>query len=108
MARKLQKNKWIKFPGDDDIKFLIRPFSVLFLKTLPSDLDTITPEMMWEIFNGAVLDWKGFNDPEGNDLICNERNKRMVAEEFNDILTFVFTESINSQQDVIKEKEIKN
>jgi len=36
MARTLSKNKWIKFPEDEEIQFKLRPFSPLHLKSMPT------------------------------------------------------------------------
>lgn len=107
MSRKLQKNKWVSMPDEDDVKFLMRPFSVLHLKTIPTD-DKVTAEIMWEVFNAAIMGWEGLNDDEGKPLACNETNKRLVAEQFQDILSFVFTESISKVEGQISDKESKN
>lgn len=107
MSRQIKKNRWITFPEDPEIQFLIRPFSILFLKTLPSDTSKITPSMMWDTFNSCVIQWKGLKDLNDEDLACNEVNKRAIAEHFEDILSFVFKESINKEGD-ITEVEVKN
>ena len=106
MSRKIKKNKWISFEEDLEIQFLVRPFSVLYLKSIPATSD-ISPDLMWEVFDGVVVDWKGFFDENEKPLPCTTENKRIIAEQFNDLLTFVFTQSLNEDTGVTG-KEIKN
>ena len=92
MAKKIKKDRWIALPDDAEVQILIKPFSVLYLKTLPSD-DQVNSSMMWDVFNAVVVDWKGFEDEDGKKLECNAKNKRTVAEQFSDVLSFVFSEA---------------
>ena len=109
MARKLKKDRWIIFPEDKDIQFQIRPFSILHLKKYPSE-DQVSFEALWEVFNGAVIAWKGIEDENGKELPCNEENKRKVAEENDDLLVFVTDKSVMSSTlyKKITENEVKN
>jgi len=105
MALKLKNNKWITYPEDEEVQFLIKPFSVLFLTNLPTN-ENLSPEMLWDNFNATVVDWKGITDADGKTLKCNKDNKRFIAEQFQDILMFVFNESNKMNQRL--EEETKN
>lgn len=109
MARKIkkEKNQWIKFDKDPEIEFFLKPFTILYLKKLPSD-EGFTPDLMWEMFNNSVMDWKGLNDADGKPLKCNEETKRLVAEEFDDILLFVVNQASLIKDSKVSEKEAKN
>jgi hypothetical protein len=107
MPRKLQKNKWLVLPEEKDVQFLIKPFSVLYLKTVPTD-ENISSELMWDVFRAVVVDWKGLQDENGKDMKCTDENKRKVAEQFNDILSFVFSESMTQDDTGVTKAESKN
>lgn len=107
MSFKVKKNtrKWVEYEKDPEIKFLIKPFSVLYLSKLPSD-ENLTPELFWETFNQCVCDWSGIVDEEGKPLPCTTENKKLLAEQDIDILMWVALDV--SRRSKEKEEVLKN
>ena len=110
MARIAKKtaSRWVTFDKDPDIQFLLKPFTILYLKKIPSE-EGYTPEFMWNIFDSSVVDWKGINGDDGKPLPCNSDTRRIVAEEFEDLFLFGALEVIKIKNDnKIPEIEVKN
>ena len=107
MTLKIKKDtkKWIDYEKDPEIKFLIKPFSVLYLSKVPSE-DNYTPETLWETFNQTVCDWSGIIDEDGKPVKCTEISKRAVAEQDYELLMWVVLESTKLSKE--KDNEIKN
>jgi len=111
MAKKFSKNipeKWITDPEDEEVQFLITPFSYTYLKVMPTE-ETLAPHVMLEIFVNSVKDWKGILDLENKPMKCNEKNKEAVALQDNIILSWVVSEIFKlSNIGVVGEEEAKN
>ena len=80
--KKLQKtntkSEWIGFDKDDqDVQFLIKPFSMFAMNVMPSDSDNFKISEYWSIFNYVVSDWKGIVGDDDKPLPCNKENKRL-------------------------------
>jgi len=107
MASKIKKEegKWIKFPKNEKIQLLIKPFTVLYLSKLPTE-DKVTPEMLWEVFDNSVLDWKDIPWDDGTPIKYNAVNKRKVAEQDMELLLFGFNEAF--KEGSIDEETVKN
>jgi len=105
--RKKLEAKWCTFPQDEQIQFLLKPFSLFHLTKLPSDSTEFTSEMFWSLFNEVVVDWKGIEDEDG-DIKCDEDNKKIIFDYAQDLVIFVINSSAELHGEVVTEKEAKN
>jgi hypothetical protein len=106
---KKSEGQWIPYPEDKNVQFLIRPFSIFTLSRLPSEetMAQLSPEEYWQIFNYCLMDWKGIYDTEEKPLKCNENNKKIVADHFMELASFVVTQAVTLKAS-FSEKEAKN
>ena len=105
--QKIAKGKWTTFPEDDEVQVLIRPFSLFNLTKIPTEVDVDFTQFM-DIYNYCLLDWKGIQDNQGNDLKCNDDNKKLVFDFDQELVLFVVNECSKLRQDVLSGKAIKN
>lgn len=107
MARKFNKEipeKWVTFPHDKQIQFLITPFTYTYLTVLPTQED-IPPHLSLEIFSNSVKNWKGILDIDETPMKCSPDMKINVAKQDNELLIWVTNEIIKLSSD--KEKVSK-
>ena len=105
---KTTEGVWVKYPEDQDIQFLIRPFSIFNLQRMPSAENAdFTIDEYWTIFNYCLVDWKGIYDENDKPLKCNEQNKKLIADHIQDLATFVIEEAVKAKGNV-SEKAVKN
>ena len=105
--KKSLKGTWVKFPEDEEVQLLLKPFSLFNLTKLPNE-QSLDFDKVWDIFNYCVLGWKGIVDSDGKEIPCDEKNKKMVFDYDGDILTFVLDQSGVLREGMVTAKEIKN
>lgn len=110
--RKIQKpnfTEWVEHDEDKDIKIEVKPVSIHIFNKV-SGLTDLSVQDMFNIFNYAVVDWKGYLNTSGKPLEVNEENKALVFDlEFEKIVPKVVNEAFElRQKGVISEKEVKN
>lgn len=87
------KNKevWVEYPEDKDIKFKIRAFPLSQGMYVPGNSD----ESLFEYYNKkvqyCVTEWQGIEGEEGV-LECNAENKHYLFNYEEDLFLFVVTE----------------
>ena len=101
------KGVWTKFPDDEEVSLLLRPFTLFSFTKMPSD-DSFNIKEFWSVFDYCVLDWKGFVNAEDKVLECNTESKRMVFDYDQDIVLFVISETSKLRDSIVTEKELKN
>jgi len=105
--RNALKGTWIKFPEDEEVELLMKPFSLFNLTKMPNE-ENMDFARLWDIFNFCVLDWKGILDKDGKPIECDEKNRKMVFDYDSEILNFALDQSGVLREEMVTAKEIKN
>jgi len=103
------KGKWFTFPDDEEISVLIKPFSLFNMNRMPSEnIEDVNVADFFDNFKYVCLDWKGLIDEDDKPLECNEENKRVVYDYFQELVAFVIDNSMKSRNDVVSGESAKN
>ena len=102
------KGVWVEDPKNKDTEYLIRPIQILSMTKLPTEQSDFDPKDIWEMFNFALMDWKGVVDEDEKKIKCNEESKKMVYEYDQETVAFVLERSNELRQEVISNESAKN
>jgi len=103
------KGKWLKFPDDEDIEVLVRPYSLFNMNRIPSgDEAEINISEFYDSFEYVTLDWKGIRDEDDKPLKCNDENKRVIYDFFQELVAFIIQQSMEMRSQIVSEEEVKN
>ena len=103
---KLLEGEWFEYKNKKEkLDFLIRPFpnSKHPFKVTG---DLTVGDYNWTVFRECVLDWKGVEDKDGKELVCNISNKLILFDLDSKLFDFVSEKQneLRNRQEV----EIKN
>lgn len=98
--KKIIESVWIDYKEGVRLKLRPTPLSIVFNNN--NDISSIAKNR----FVYAIEDWEGFEDTEGNVLVCNDDNKYFVFNYLPEITTFVV--NYLDKLVVVQEEEIKN
>jgi len=97
------EGKWFKYKGDAEVKIKMLSFSKAFginLRRNPDKIDGVidetTLEELYFVYDECLEDWKGFETPDGKELKCNPKNKKLYFEASREFSEFV----IEKQQEL--------
>lgn len=97
------KEEWVKYPEDEEVEFLIRPF--------PSSQGLVPPDDMegqahfnWKIFQYCVVDWKGIIGEDDKPLECNDENKKFIFDYVREFYSFVLINALAPLSNVVEKK----
>ena len=103
------KGKWFAYPEDKEIEILIRPFSLFTMGTMPStDVNEINITDFYNNFAYVTLDWKGILDDDDKPLKCNDDNKRILYDYFQELVGFVIDCAMKAREEILSDKDSKN
>jgi hypothetical protein len=95
--------EWFEFSDDSQIQ--IRPIPN-YLKMIHVDNKLSWRDDGWEAFDYAVVSWKGFNNEDGSDFVCDKKNKRIMFDHIDSVVAFVYEKLFEKGQKLTG--EIKN
>jgi hypothetical protein len=107
LSKKSTTAQWIKFPDDEEIELLIRPFSLFNLNKTPTET-TFTIQDMWEVFNYSLIDWKGLVGDDDKKLEVIEESKALIFDFDQSIVSFVVEQASKLRESILSVPEAKN
>ena len=79
------------------------------MNKMPSeDAKEVNIKYFYNNFEYVVLDWKGMLNDDDKPLKCNEENKRIVYDYFQELVGFVIESSMKARESVMSNKSAKN
>lgn len=98
----------------EDMEFLITPVSRKEISRA-SDENTVVLRkgriktddinVQRDLFVKCVKDWKNLHDEDGNALECNEKNKRLIADQFLTLTAAILESAMDESDRILSAKE---